>query len=54
MDTIRNPIEWSLDKLREAGTAMETAGGSIHGANSLAPVQTTSSRARARWSRITP
>jgi uncharacterized membrane protein len=38
MDTIRNPIEWSMDKLREAGTAMETAGGSIHGANSMAPV----------------
>ncbi|MGF1591908.1 MAG: DUF2189 domain-containing protein [Kiloniellaceae bacterium] len=27
MDTIRNPIEWGLDKLREAGLAMETAGG---------------------------
>lgn len=35
MDTIRNPIEWGMDKLREAGTAMETAGGSIHGENSL-------------------
>ncbi len=34
MDTIRNPIEWSMDKLREAGSAMETAGGSIHGASS--------------------
>ncbi len=32
MDTIRNPIEWSMDKLREAGEAMETAGGStLHG-----------------------
>ncbi|MGF1630168.1 MAG: DUF2189 domain-containing protein [Kiloniellaceae bacterium] len=31
MDTIRNPIEWGMDKLREAGTAMETAGSSIHG-----------------------
>jgi uncharacterized membrane protein len=38
MDTIRNPIEWSMDKLREAGSAMETAGGSIHGANSQATV----------------
>jgi len=38
MDTIRNPIEWSMDKLREAGSAMETAGGSIHGANSQAAV----------------
>ncbi len=38
MDTIRNPIEWGMDKLREAGTAMETAGGSIHGVNSLAPL----------------
>lgn len=38
MDTIRNPIEWSMDKLREAGSAMETAGGSIHGVNSQAKV----------------
>lgn len=38
MDTIRNPIEWGMDKLREAGTAMETAGGSIHGVNSQAAV----------------
>jgi len=38
MDTIRNPIEWGMDKLREAGTAMETAGGSIHGINSEAAV----------------
>ena len=34
MDTIRNPIEWGMDKLKEAGTAMESAGGSIHGASS--------------------
>ncbi|HMA15428.1 MAG TPA: DUF2189 domain-containing protein, partial [Kiloniellaceae bacterium] len=27
MDTIRNPIEWSMDKLREAGVAVENAGG---------------------------
>jgi uncharacterized membrane protein len=31
MDTIRNPIEWGMDKLREAGSAMEVAGGSIQG-----------------------
>jgi len=31
MDTIRNPIEWGMDKLREAGIAMESAGGSIQG-----------------------
>ena len=31
MDTIRNPIEWGMDKLREAGTAVEVAGGSIQG-----------------------
>jgi len=31
MDTIRNPIEWGMDKLREAGTAVETAGVSIQG-----------------------
>ena len=34
MDTIRNPIEWSMDKLREAGTAFEEAGDSIHGQGS--------------------
>lgn len=33
MDTIRNPIEWGMDKLREAGAAMETAGGSIQGSH---------------------
>lgn len=38
METIRNPIEWSMDKLREAGSAMETAGGSIHGASSQTAV----------------
>ncbi|GAB4369727.1 MAG: DUF2189 domain-containing protein [Kiloniellaceae bacterium] len=38
MDTIRNPIEWSMDKLREAGSAMESAGGSIHGASSQTAV----------------
>lgn|SRR3546814_620601 len=32
MDTIRNPIEWSMDKLREAGHAVEEAGDStLHG-----------------------
>lgn len=32
MDTIRNPIEWSMDKLKEAGTAVETAGeATLHG-----------------------
>lgn len=32
MDTIRNPIEWSMAKLREAGHAVEEAGGStLHG-----------------------
>ncbi len=31
MDTIRNPIEWGMDKLKEAGSAMESAGGSIQG-----------------------
>mgnify|MGYP003700495669 FL=1 len=31
MDTIRNPIEWGMDKLREAGTAVESAGVSIQG-----------------------
>lgn len=31
MDTIRNPIEWGMDKLREAGSAVEVAGGSIQG-----------------------
>lgn len=31
MDTIRNPIEWSMDKLREAGVAVETAGGATLG-----------------------
>ena len=31
MDTIRNPIEWGMDKLKEAGVAMESAGGSIQG-----------------------
>ena len=38
MDTIRNPIEWSMAKLREAGSAMESAGESIHGANSQARI----------------
>jgi uncharacterized membrane protein len=33
MDTIRNPIEWGMDKLKEAGAAMETAGGSIQGSH---------------------
>lgn len=27
METIRNPIEWCMDALREAGMAVETAGG---------------------------
>jgi len=32
MDTIRNPIEWSMDKLREAGHAVEEASDStLHG-----------------------
>lgn len=32
MDTIRNPIEWSMDTLRQAGSAVETAGGAtLHG-----------------------
>jgi uncharacterized membrane protein len=32
MDTIRNPIEWSMDKLREAGHALEEASDStLHG-----------------------
>jgi uncharacterized membrane protein len=31
MDTIRNPIEWSMDKLREAGVAVESAGGATLG-----------------------
>ena len=39
MDTIRNPIEWSMDKLREAGTAFEEAGDSIHGQGAVRTIE---------------
>src|SRR3546814_5273462 len=41
MDTIRNPIEWSMDALREAGSAVETASGAtLHGDGRTATLPT--------------
>ena len=31
MDTIRNPIEWGMDTLKDAAQAVESAGGSLQG-----------------------
>src|SRR3546814_13911695 len=39
MDTLRNPLEWSMDALRAAGSAVEPASGAtLHGDGRTAPL----------------